>query len=90
MCARAAVWLPDSDTLARLALLAVALYLLAAVAVAVLPYAVLGAVMVGPLLGAVLGVRWLAGLLGTPGAILALAAAGLALGLVAYARGRRR
>jgi hypothetical protein len=82
------MWLPDSDSLARLALLAVALYLLVAAGVVLLPYALILAVLVGPVLGAVLGFRWLAELLGTPLAVLALATGGLGLALLAYVRRR--
>jgi hypothetical protein len=83
------MWLPDADTLLRLALLAVALYLLLTVGLVLLPYALAVVVVVGPFVGAVVLVRWLAGELGTAGAVLILTA-GVGLGIFAYACARRR
>jgi hypothetical protein len=83
------MWLPDTDTLLRLALLAVALYLLLTVGIILLPYALAVVVVVGPVVGAVVLVRWLAGELGTLGAVLILTA-GVGLGIFTYACTRRR
>lgn len=82
------MWLPDADSLVRLALLAVALYVLVTAGVVLLPYALIVAVVVGPLLGAVMLFRWLAGVLGTPGAVLTLVA-GLGLGVLIYRVARK-